>query len=267
MKEQRKIQLEGLLYIKKVCEENNITYFLASGSLLGAIKYKGYIPWDDDIDICLKRSDYNKLLKVMDKENNKEYKLLTPYNTKDYYYPYAKLVCTKTKVIENAKDIKEYGVFIDVFPIDYFDNIKKFRNIKHIRNLCTRRMKIKNNKEKANLKESVPKKVLFKKIKNFQYSVISFVTLPLGYTFYAKFLDKISSRSKRGKYIGILYKNPYKCFDAKLFDEIAEYVFEGYTFTSVKNYDDYLTNLYGDYRKDLPIDKRYSHHQIKAYWR
>lgn len=267
LEEQKQIQIKGLLYLKKVCEEHNITYFLASGTLLGAIKYKGYIPWDDDIDICLKRNDYAKLLKVMAKEKNDEYKVLTPYNTKDYYYPYAKLVCTKTKIIENARDIKENGVYIDIFPLDYFNDIKKFQKIKHIRNLCTRRMQIKNNIVKSNLKEYKTEKSILKGIKNHLYSFISFITLPLGYNFYAKFLDKLSSRSKREKYIGIIYMDPYDCFEATLFDEIDEYTFEGYKFTSIKNYDIYLTNLYGDYKKELPANKQCSHHQIKAYWR
>ena len=85
LKEQRKLQVQGLSYIKKICDENEISYFLANGTLLGAVKYNGYIPWDDDIDICLKRKDYIKLLEVMENEKNEEYELLTVYNTKDYY--------------------------------------------------------------------------------------------------------------------------------------------------------------------------------------
>lgn len=263
---QKEIQIKGLLYLKEVCEKNNIPYFLANGSLLGAVKYGGYIPWDDDIDVYLKRNDYLKLLKVMEKEKN-EYKLLTAYNTKDYYYPYAKLVNTKTKVYENAKDIKDYGVFIDVFPLDYFDDVKRYERIRFLRNLASKRMKIQNYIQKSNLKNHDNEKISHEKLKNFVYTVFSFITMPFGYNFYARHLDKVSSRRKRGRYIGIIYKNPPKIFEASLFDEMGEYTFEKHTFTSVKDYDKYLSNLYGDYKKELPDDKKYSHHQIKAYWR
>ena len=111
LKEQRKLQVQGLSYIKKICDENEIPYFLANGTLLGAVKYNGYIPWDDDIDICLKRKDYIKLLEVMENEKNEEYELLTIYNTKDYYYPYAKLVNKKT-IAEGSYDSAELIVTI-----------------------------------------------------------------------------------------------------------------------------------------------------------
>ena len=115
--EQREIQLNGLLYIKNLCKKNNIPYYLISGTLLGAVKYKGYIPWDDDIDIALIREDYQKLIKIIEQDKNPDYEVLTMYNTKDYYYSYAKLVNTKTKLTENAKEIKKNGSIYRYFSI------------------------------------------------------------------------------------------------------------------------------------------------------
>lgn len=269
LKEQRKLQVQGLSYIKKICDENEISYFLANGTLLGTVKYNGYIPWDDDIDICLKRKDYIKLLEVMENEKNEEYELLTVYNTKDYYYPYAKLVNKKTRVIENAKEIRKLGVYIDIFPIDYFDEdvMKYYHKIRFVRNMSARRIRIRNNLEKTSFNVKKEKKVHFKFIKNIIYTFVDIVSLPLGYNFWAKYLDKIVSKNACGNYAGVIYINPPKIFSTSLFDSTSEYEFESQMFTSVKDYDCYLSNLYGDYQKDLPEHQRRSHHQIKAYWR
>ena len=122
LKEIQKIELDILLYLDKVCRENDIKYYLSSGTLLGAIKYQGFIPWDEDIDVIFLREDYNKLIKCFENETGR-YKLLSIYNSKDYYYPFAKLVDTKTTLIENSKPINDMGVYIDIVPMDgYLDD-------------------------------------------------------------------------------------------------------------------------------------------------
>lgn len=266
LEKQKEIQLNGLLYLKDVCDKNNIRYFLASGTLLGAVKYKGYIPWDDDIDVCLKRCDYNRLISLLEKENS-EYKVLTPYNTKDYYYPFAKLCAKKTTLFDNAKKIKEMGVYIDIFPIDYFDDLNYYHEIRFVRNMASRRMRIKNHLTKSNFKKIEIKKVKFKFFKDIVYGLIDFITFPLGYNFWTKKLDKLVSKKEKGKYSGIIYKTPPKFLPGDLFDEVSEYEFEGNYFTSVKDFDSYLKILYGDYMKELEENEKRTHHQNKVYWR
>lgn len=267
--ELRDIQINGLLYLKDICNKNNINYYIISGTLLGAVKYKGYIPWDDDIDIALKRKDYLKLIKILEEENNSLYKVLTMDNTKDYYYPYAKLVNTKTKLIENAKEIKELGVFIDIFPLDYYDeNILDIYNKTHfIRNMTSKRMRIKNSIKKTTLLKKEVRKITHIKIKKVIYNLVDIVSLPLGYNFWVKLLDKKLSNNNDGKYLGILYIDEYKYFDKNIFDEIEEYEFENHKFTSIKEYDKYLRQLYGDYRQDPPVEKQCTHHQMNVFWR
>lgn len=269
LEEIRKIQVNELLYVKDICDKNNITYYLISGTLLGAVKYKGYIPWDDDIDIALERSNYLKLIKLIEEDNNSEYKLLTIYNTKDYYYPYGKLVSKSTKLIENAKEIEELGVFIDVFPMDSFndDIMKVHKKTNFLRNISTKRMKIKNMIQKSKLLKEEEKKVKFKFIKDIVYNIIDIVSLPLGYTFWTKVLDKVLSKHKDGKYYCTMYLHKKNYFDVSLFNDIDEYEFEGHKFTGIKNYDTYLKKLYGDYLSDLPLELQRTHHQMKAYRR
>lgn len=261
----KKIQLDMLLYLKEVCEKNKIDYFLTSGTLLGAVKYKGYIPWDDDIDIGLKRPDYLRLIDKLSKDNHPDYKILSIYNTKDYYYSYAKFVNTKTKLIENSKRIKEMGVFIDVFPFDYYneDYENYLHKIKFLKNITIKRYRIKNPIEKSNNKERQPK-AKFIRIKGFLYSIIDITTLPLGYKFWVKLYDKYLSKYKEGKYITRGNKC-YPKFNAKMFEEFSEYEFEGHKFKSIKDADKYLKTIYGDYKKDLPKEKQITHHQMKVY--
>lgn len=267
--EMKEIELELLKYLKKICNENNIKYYISSGTLLGAIKYKGFIPWDDDIDVCLVRDEYNKLIKCVEEDHDSRYKLLTYKNTKDYYYPFGKLVDTRTKLIDNAKEIKELGVFIDVFPLDYYndDYDKIYRNSRFARNLCSLRMRIKNNISKSVNKENNEKREKSSKIKGFIYGFVDIISLPLGYNYWCKVLDKRIIKHKDGKYIGRFYHRSEEFFSSTIIDEVKEYIFEGEKFTSIKDYDTYLTVRYGDYKKDLPKELQISHHQIKAYYR
>ena len=130
LEEIRNIELNMLNYIKEKCNENNIKYYLYAGSLAGALKYNNFLPNDNDIDIVLLRNDYEKLLSIL--EQDEKYLLLTPYNNKNYYYPFAKLVDKNTKIIENSRvKINELGVYIDIFPMDnipkYFKKIYLFK--------------------------------------------------------------------------------------------------------------------------------------------
>lgn len=268
IEEIRKIQIEGLKCIANICEKNKLNYFLTCGSLLGAVKYQGYIPWDDDIDIGLKREEYLKLIDILEKNPPNDYKVLTIYNTKDYYYPYAKLVSTKTKVIENTKSINELGVYIDIFPFDYYkeDYEEYMHKIRFFRNMTVNRYRIKTHIEKSmNLTKNYAK-IKFKNLKKIIYDFVDIISIPLGHNFWAKRYDKLVSKNKKGKYLTIGCRN-YVKLNSKLFDEFIEYNFENYKFKSIKNADIFLKKIYGDYMKDLPKEQQRTHHQIHAYWR
>ena len=199
LKEIQEIQLNILIFLDKICKENKIKYYLSSGTLLGAVKYKGFIPWDDDIDVILFRDDYMKLMKVL-KNQVENYKLLSIYNTKDYYYAFAKLVDTNTVLTENAKKIKDMGVYIDIVPMDGYisGNInKEIKNLRFIRNLMVKRYRIKNCKRSNfSYMKNQYIKPKYKFIKDIIYSFIDIISLPLGYSFYAKLYDKIISKNK-----------------------------------------------------------------------
>lgn len=145
IKEIQSILLPILEYIDKVCKDNNLRYSLAFGTLIGAIRHKGFIPWDDDIDIVMPRTDFDKLIEILEKEQNKKYKILSPYDTNSFFAgQMLKVYDAETKLCEFPNKYNlEYGAYIDVFPIDGIDNsivkarkyhkkYDKYRKILHI---------------------------------------------------------------------------------------------------------------------------------------
>lgn len=124
--------LEILKYIDGICKDNNLKYYLYAGTLLGAIRHKGFIPWDDDLDICMPRSDYNKLIKIMKKSDNEKYSLKCIENSKkEYNYCFGKMVDNNTVVKEIGKfQGDDLGVWVDIFPLDGVGNdLKKAKCI------------------------------------------------------------------------------------------------------------------------------------------
>ena len=113
----KRIQVDILKDVHRFCEENGLHYTLAFGSMLGAIRHKGYIPWDDDIDIALLRPDYEKFVKTYTSKDG-QYRLYDYRKDSDFHYPYAKIADTRTILDENVS-MKNIGVNIDVFPFDY----------------------------------------------------------------------------------------------------------------------------------------------------
>ena len=120
----RKMQLrmlEMLIFIDSICQKYNIQYWLAAGSLLGAVRHGGFIPWDDDLDIEMLKDDYKKLLRILEKETPSNYRLQTHKSDKNYIYPIAKLRDTNSVISENRNADKNYryrGIFVDIFYLD-----------------------------------------------------------------------------------------------------------------------------------------------------
>jgi len=114
--------LEILEYIDKICKENNIKYSLCAGTVLGSIRHKGFIPWDDDLDVMMIRSEYNRFLECARKENNEKFFLQE--ERKDCPYYFSKIRMNGTTLIEKTDVKKKWrkmhqGIFVDVFPVDY----------------------------------------------------------------------------------------------------------------------------------------------------
>ena len=147
--ELKKIQAVELVALKefiRVCELLKLEYFVDGGTALGAIRHRGFIPWDDDVDIAMPRSDYRKFCKEANKYLSKDFFLQSPYNDKNCPYYYSKLRVNGTEFIEycNRKVNMHQGIYIDIFPFDEVpddekDNIRQFRKIQLLTRLFTLR--------------------------------------------------------------------------------------------------------------------------------
>ncbi len=260
MDEIKSVELEILKYIHNFCIENDIKYFLNYGTLIGALRHKGFIPWDDDIDICMFRKDYEKFIDLFSKDDG-IYKILSLETDDKYYNNFMKVINSKTK-IEDERNYKTYdlGIFVDIFPIDSFDDLKLV--------------------EKTYKLESF-KLLSFSKKENIQYGdskLKDFVRLffwtmlkPVSPRIFAKKIkEAVEKYSKEnGKYFGVVGCSKLKyddVFDYNPFDELAEFEFEGCNFFAPKKYDEILKKYYGDYMKFPPVDKQKYPHEIKAYF-
>ncbi|GHT18133.1 phosphorylcholine transferase LicD [Bacteroidia bacterium] len=264
-KELRQIQLSILNEIHKFCEENEINYVLAFGSLIGAIRHDGYIPWDDDIDIAMPRKDYEIFFKIF---QSNRYAAMNYKNSKDYPYPYGKVYDSMTVMQENINIKQETGVYIDVFPVDGIsNNIKEHK--KQIKKMQYYRYVLNLKRHKAR-KDDI---LLLKFLKTIIYMALRPVVL---FYSYKNLIGKIDFLSKKYKYeessnVMILPTSmPNKLNDYVLQTDITKrllHTFEEYYFYIPEGYDKWLTNLYGNYMQLPPESKREVHHEFVAYWK
>lgn len=263
LKEMQMIELSLLKKVKNICVENHLRYFLFGGTLLGAVRHKGFIPWDDDVDIIMPRKDYLRFIKIFKEQQDPNIRLFSLYTNDDYYYPYAKVVDTKTVLIENnLKKIKGYGVYIDIFPIDGVakpDNMEKmFKKLRYLQNLRWRSASTawyKSNKWYG----FVPKLLM-----RMYFGII-------GYRYPIRKIDEIVSKNEyeTSTLVGTfttMWERKSIVKKSQL-EPARSLQFEDDYFNVPNDYHTYLTNLYGDYLQLPPEDKRVTHHHYEVYWR
>jgi len=260
IEELKSIQLEILCYVDEICKKNNINYSICGGTLLGAIRHGGYIPWDDDIDIMLRRKDYNELIKVLG-EQKSNYSIYSVDNNDNYVYPYAKVADNRTVLYEPGIN-GTIGVNIDVFPIDRIDvELCRINKVLRRENLLKKMFVMKSIKwdNKRALKKN-----LYMTISQMLLSLFSRKSI-------AKRINKVAisvsgaNNSKSGCLVwGYGSK---EILPTSVFEKYKSIVFEGVELMAIADTNTYLRSLYGNYLQLPPEDKRVSHHGFKAYWK
>ena len=252
----KEVELGVMDYIHNICKEKGINYSLAYGSLLGAVRHKGFIPWDDDLDIALKRDEYDKLYQAILEDNNSIYKVVSWENDSRYPYPFYRVYDSRT-VYENnyiQNDI-ELGICVDVFPFDdYKDVNKEITKLDMYRRLSVYTLYGIRNKE-AGIKNIV------------RYLMLVAFRLTRVKTWNKK-LNDCSKASVDGEYIDYLMESKkYSTkLDVKALDEVVECKFEDRIYNIPKDYDHILTTIYGsDYMEIPPLEKRIQHDDFVAY--
>lgn len=253
------VELKILLEIKRICESHNIKYFLIGGTLLGAVRHQGFIPWDDDIDIGMLRPDYIRFQEVFPHTTLPEYSLET-YNTDaGWSAVFGKVRLKNTKYSEPAYEnvLENNGIWIDIFPFDNIpssNTVKRFQSITYTIIESTLRFKYGHQIQKSQR--------IIGKTYQFAYKVLSII---LPREFILKTRELILQRYN--KYPTEYIKNwPFKSAKREYFDELTELPFETVQFPVPKKYHEYLTSFYGDYMKIPPEEERPQHSPYEPYF-
>ena len=255
------LQLEILDEVHSYCKENNIDYSLCYGTLLGAIRHNGYIPWDDDIDLMMPRPDYSKFIKNF-KSKKLHFKVKSVEKDKDYPYLFAKVENSRTKLIEYSSIAYNIGVNIDIFPIDGLPKQNYKRNNFYRRiDLCKKILAIKTVKINLKSRGLVKNTALF-----FLKTLFAFVS----YQSIVKWANKLVIKNDYSKSKFVMScclegskGNQY--MSKAVFEEFIDVVFESKKYKAIKNVDDYLLMQYGNYMELPPEIERITHHNYKAY--
>lgn len=256
LEEIRQIQLELLDEIHAFCEKNSIRYSLAGGTLLGAVRHKGYIPWDDDIDIMLPRPDYDRFLREF--VSSKDYMKLQTLKTDDSYcFTFAKVYDLRTELIEYGA---RNGVYVDVFPVDGWPDKKNldsfYGNFLRINKLITKTTAFYRFREHPQLYKI--KYYLKKMFYPTRDKVLSMLD-----DFFAQY--PFENAEYVGGVVGSYGTKEYIPQSAYL--EYITMSFEGKEYKCIAGYDVYLSTIYGDYMQLPPKEKQVSHHVFEVYWK
>lgn len=265
--ELRKIQLAQLEYVDKICRENKIEYTLAGGSLIGAIRHGGYIPWDDDIDIELTRSNYDKLMEILMKDLPEKYSLIY-YKVHEVYLPFAKLYDNRTAYTSKIDTLNRgTGVFLDIFPMDILPDDPSEREL----------FKAEFQKLSLALNVSTTHGLDYASASKWYYFLGKAVLwLPTHlknsgkYRILAENLDQLMSKYQNTENHELMYlKTGYKnaIFPKEIWEEYEDVKFENLVARKLVNHDAYLTQQYGDYMTLPPENERENHSYYHWYWK
>lgn len=260
IKELHSLLLEMMIHIDRFCRDNNIRYSLGGGTLLGAVRHKGFIPWDDDMDIMMPRPDYDRFMATYNIGNDSPYFAMEHCDTEAerFLNGYAKVhdrrTCCKERAV--SADLR-HGINIDIFPIDGMpDSYRKSKS--HIRKCHSAKNRLMN--------KLTPFKSYTKEL-----NLPKFL---LAHCFSAEFWYKRCNRLMRrydfssSEYAGCTtgFYRIKERHERKMFESYTDLEFEGQSFMAITAWDEYLTGHYSDYMQLPPVEKRINH-SLAAFWK
>lgn len=252
----KELELGVMDYIHNLCQKENINYSLAYGTLLGAVRHKGYIPWDDDVDISLKRDEYDKLYQAVLRDNDPIYKVASWENDARYPYPFYRVYDARTvyenNYIENDIDL---GICVDVFPFDYYADVNK----EMVKLDTYRRLSVYTlygiHSKNAGLKNII------------RYLLVLVFRLTRVKTWNKK-MNLLSMQANDNDSIDYLMENKRTStkFEKTLLDKVMDSPFEDRTYKIPEASHQILSAIYGDDFMEIPpVEKRVKHDDFVAY--
>lgn len=255
IKEIKDMELDILVKFKEFCDKENLKFYLAYGTLLGAVRHKGFIPWDDDIDVMMIRKDYDKLIHLLREKEISKNISASCYELDKTSLPFMKVYRNDTYTSCRAKSVHR-GVWIDVFCMDNINPRDKKKLVKSRR--C--------------MKLLICKLVRFQSKEFLKFIVkvcLKLLLLPVPEKFFVKKIIKYSKTymDTDTEYCGVIAwgEGTKDCFKKEdILNDTAYLPFEGYDMPVPLNYDQYLTQIYGDYMK-IPDVRHQESHNFNAY--
>ena len=260
------LQLDMILELDRVCRKHDIRYVITCGTMLGAVRHKGYIPWDDDADIGMLREEYEKFRKVSGELNPGICYFQDHKNDPDYLWEYGKLRRVGTSYIRAGQEHLKgaTGVFIDIFPMDDIPSTVPKQMIQDFYCFCLRKI----------LWARVGKHTNTGMLKLW-YTMISAIPVEWVYRRTEKMIKKSNNQSNNRVRVLLFrsfgklnYKHPLNeryGMPKKWFLERDKYEFEGHMLYGSEDYDGFLRYMYNDYMKLPPEDKREQHSPVSSY--
>ena len=258
------VDMEIVKAVVELCDKHGWAYYMLGGTMLGAIRHGGFIPWDDDIDLGMPRDDYEQFLEIAPKELPEHLRVINYRNDPNYQYYITRVQDTDTKVEEEriGNDSRYTHASIDIFPIDGTPNNALLRKIYFFRVLYHRALMSMCYKDSIDRKRKRSKK---EKILLFIMEHLPVDKLTTPYKQKCK-IDKLLRKQKvaGSKYIGNImgaYRTR-EIIPAEYYGKGAMYTFEDTELRGLEQYENYLTHTYGDYMKLPPEDQRKTHFKI-----
>lgn len=259
LKKIQPILLDMLKEIRRVCDENDIPYVLYRGTFLGAVRHRGFIPWDDDLDVAMLREDYEKFCRIAPQKLGPDYCFQTWHNDPAYAQPFGKVRKRNTRYIEaKSAPLAENGFYVDIYPLDAAPETPEARRALARKLLHLYRIKLMKSGYTPWREED---KIIWKK--------------RIGYLAYQAAALFVSSRRLVDRYENLVRQVPqgqmlYEqsalprtyYFDRSWFRELADYPFEEDFFKGPREFDACLSALYGSYMELPPEGQRENRHQI-----
>lgn len=253
LEERKKVQLEMLDEIDSFCRKNNIKYSLAFGTLLGAIRHKGFIPWDDDVDIMMPIDDLNKFKETFRSDLLSYYDV---YNCAKHSYPFSRLGHNGT-YSKAGKIATNYGICIDLYiMVNLMDDEEELAKY---------------------FKEGEKWQFVRRQIKRVKSRLLQYLPIDIKFPFHRWVIKRLNKHwtgyAKYGTtntyYVvaGSLNLRKKMTYDRDLFANLTEVDFENKKYYAIADWDYYLTLRYGDYMKLPPVEQRVPYHGGEYYWK